>query len=78
MDKKAETVRAEEAATRRVIGLFLMFFGGILVVAVYFTPLAIGKTLNTVSAVLLLAIGYFFYRSGRRSRTNAKEAPPAS
>ena len=64
--RSEESIRVGEAETKRALGLFLLFFGAVLLVAIFFTPNTIGKMLNLASGALLVLIGGLLVRHGQR------------
>jgi len=55
MDDK--TIDIKGAKINNVLGMFLLFFGLIILVAIYFTETFIGQMTNLVAGIILTAIG---------------------
>ncbi len=65
--KSEEGIRKGEAEIRRALGVFLAFFGLVLLVAIFFTPTSLGKILNLASGGLLTFIGGWLIRHAHKS-----------
>ncbi len=55
MDLKAEKIKS--AKINKVLGLFILFFGLVIMVAIVFTETEIGQMTNLVAGVILVLIG---------------------
>ncbi|TFH00234.1 MAG: hypothetical protein E4H13_08000 [Calditrichales bacterium] len=55
MDEVAE--KKKGAQINRVIGNFILFFGVVILVAIFFTETFIGQMTNLVAGIILCAIG---------------------
>jgi hypothetical protein len=55
MDLKAEKIKS--AKINKVLGLFILFFGLVIIVAIVFTETEIGQMTNLVAGVILVLIG---------------------
>ena len=62
----------EEAEKSRALGIFLVFFGLVVLIAILFTPTAAGKLTNFIASLLLAGSGgliaYLGQRKIKRSR----------
>ncbi|KAA3610964.1 MAG: hypothetical protein DWQ05_20970 [Calditrichaeota bacterium] len=55
MEEKAE--KQKNAKINNVLGLFVLFFGIVILIAVFFTDTTIGKQTNIVAGLILSGIG---------------------
>ena len=55
MDLKAEKIKS--AKINKVLGMFILFFGLVIMVAIVFTETEIGQMTNLVAGVILVLIG---------------------
>lgn len=57
----------QQARINRVLGIFLLFFGAVVLIAMAFTPTLVGKLTNlTAGAIIGLLGGAMVYSSRRR------------
>ena len=52
-----DEAKHKSAQINQALGLFILFFGLVILVAVFFTDTAIGKRTNLMAGLLLSAIG---------------------
>jgi Flp pilus assembly protein TadB len=58
------------AKINKALGLFLLCFAGVILVAVFFTETLVGRLTNLTAGLILAAIGaVMVLKSGRRSPT---------
>ena len=55
MDEKAEQIKS--AKINNVLGKFIIFFGMVILVAIFFTETFVGQMTNLVAGLLLVLIG---------------------
>ncbi|MCK5033446.1 MAG: hypothetical protein KAS18_07420 [Calditrichia bacterium] len=55
MDERTEKIK--NAKINNVLGLFVLFFGVVIIISIFFTETDIGKITNAVAGVALSAIG---------------------
>ena len=55
MDEKAEQIKS--AKINNVLGMFIIFFGMVILVAIFFTETFVGQMTNLVAGLLLVLIG---------------------
>ena len=71
-EKQERRPEQEEAEKSRALGFFLIFFGLVVLIAIFFTPTAAGKITNFIAGVLLAGSGsliaYLGQRKIKRSR----------
>lgn len=63
----------EEGETNRVLGLFLVFFGATLLIAIFFTGTATGKLINLACGAVLAGIGGGMTYFGQKKINRAAE-----
>ena len=67
MDEKAENIK--NAKINKVLGMFILFFGTVILVAIFFTETFMGQMTNLVAGLILVLIGGgMMYQSNRRLR----------
>ena len=65
MDEKAENIK--NAKINKVLGMFILFFGTVILVAIFFTETFMGQMTNLVAGLILVLIGGgMMYQSNRR------------
>ena len=65
MDEKAEQIKS--AKINNVLGKFIIFFGMVILVAIFFTETFVGQMTNLVAGLLLVLIGGgMMYHSSRK------------
>jgi len=57
MSENDHTSRRVSARINRALGLFLLFFGLVVLLGVFFTPEPVGRLVNLTCAAVLLGIG---------------------
>ena len=65
MDEKTKKVK--EAKINNVLGMFLLFFGLIILTAIYFTETSIGQITNLVAGIILSGIGGLMMLKARKT-----------
>jgi putative Mn2+ efflux pump MntP len=55
MENKAENIKS--ARINKVLGIFILFFGGVILISIYFTETYIGQITNLVAGIILILIG---------------------
>jgi len=55
MDERTEQIKS--AKTNNVLGLFVLFFGTVIIISMFFTETGIGKITNAVAGFILSSIG---------------------
>ena len=56
-----------------IIGMFWIFLGIMVLIAVYFPPTWIGKITDLIAGSILLGIGIFAFLKGRSRRKNSSK-----
>ncbi|KAA3655771.1 MAG: hypothetical protein DWQ10_16915 [Calditrichaeota bacterium] len=64
MEEHAEKIK--NAQINNVLGLFVLFFGIVVLIAVVFTDTTIGKQTNTVAGLILSGIGVGMFLKARK------------
>jgi multisubunit Na+/H+ antiporter MnhG subunit len=74
---KEEVQRLQLAQINRALGVFLLFFGSIIVVAVLFTETFIGRMSNLAAGLILGLIGtlFVFRAKGRQKMPRQNDVP---
>lgn len=62
--EQQEQERKEASQKNRALGVFLMFFGMVVVAALFFTSTAAGKVTNLISGLLLFGTGTLIFLLG--------------
>jgi putative Mn2+ efflux pump MntP len=65
MDERTKKIKS--AKINNVLGLFLLFFGLIILVAIYFTETFIGQMTNLIAGFILCAIGGLMIIKAKRA-----------
>jgi len=55
MDDKTENTKS--ARINSVLGIFILFFGTVILIAIFFTETYIGQMTNLVAGIILILIG---------------------
>ncbi len=55
MDERTEKIK--NSKINNVLGLFVLFFGVIIIIAIFFTETDIGKITNAIAGIVLSSIG---------------------
>ena len=56
------------AQINRALGIFLLFFSGVIIVAVFFTESFVGKMTNLTAGLILGLIGGLLFLQTKRNR----------
>lgn len=73
MDQNQHALRA--AQTNRALGLFLLFFGFVVLVSIFFTETTVGKLTNLAAAGIIGLIGGAMVVSARRHCRKSSGSP---
>jgi Flp pilus assembly protein TadB len=65
---KEQLQKAQMAQINRALGVFLLFFGAVVVAAVIFTETFVGMMTNLVAGLILVLIGAILILQTRRKR----------
>ena len=65
---KEEAQKAQMAQINRALGVFLLFFSAVIIMAVFFTESFVGKMTNLVAGLILGLIGALLFLQTKRSR----------
>lgn len=65
---KEATQKAQMAQINRALGIFLLFFSAVIIVAVFFTDTFVGKMTNLVAGLILGIIGALLFFQIKRNR----------
>lgn len=65
---KEEAQKAQMAQINRALGVFLLFFGAVIIMAVFFTDTFVGKMTNLTAGLILGLIGTLLFLQTKRSR----------
>ena len=65
---KEDTQKIQMAQINRALGVFLLFFGAVILVAVLFTESFVGKMTNLAAGLILGLIGALLFLQKKRSR----------
>ena len=65
---KEEAQKAQMAQINRALGVFLLFFSAVIIMAVFFTESFVGKMTNLVAGLILGLIGALLFMQKKRSR----------
>jgi len=69
---KEEAQKAQMAQINRALGVFLLFFGAVILVAVLFTESFVGKMTNLAAGLILAFIGALLILQTKRSRDTSR------
>ena len=65
---KEEAQKTQMAQINRALGVFLLFFSAVIIMAVFFTESFVGKMTNLVAGLILGLIGALLFLQTKRSR----------
>ena len=65
---KENIQEAQMAQIRRALGIFLLFFSAVILLAVFFTGTFVGKMTNLVAGLILGLVGALFFFQIKRKR----------
>jgi len=65
---KEASQKAQLAQTNKALGVFLLFFSGVIIIAVFFTETAAGKLTNLVAGLILASIGGILMLRSRKAK----------
>ena len=65
---KEDAQKAQMAQINRALGVFLFFFGAVILVAVLFTESFVGKMTNLAAGLILGLIGTLLFMQTKRSQ----------
>ena len=65
---KEEAQKAQMAQINRALGVFLLFFGAVIIMAIFFTDTFVGKMTNLTAGLILGLIGTLLFLQTKRSR----------
>ena len=65
---KEDAQKAQMAQINRALGVFLLFFGAVIIGAVFFTESFVGKMTNLAAGLILGLIGTLLLMQAKRSR----------
>lgn len=65
---KEESQKAQMAQINRALGIFLLFFSAVILVAVFFTDTFVGKMTNLTAGLILGLIGAILFLQTKKSR----------
>jgi len=65
---KEKIQEAQMAQIRRALGVFLLFFSAVILVAVFFTDTFVGKMTNLVAGLILGFIGALLFVQPKRKQ----------
>lgn len=65
---KEGSQKAQMAQINRALGVFLLFFSAVILVAVFFTDTFVGKMTNLTAGLILGLIGALLFLQTKRSR----------
>ncbi len=65
--KPSEGRQKQEAEIKAALGTFLLFFGLVLLVAIFFTDTPAGKWINLAAGLSLALIGLLMFRAGKKT-----------
>ena len=68
---KEDAQKAQMAQINRALGVFLLFFGAVILVAVFFTESLVGKMTNLIAGSILGLIGALLFWQTKRSRNSS-------
>ena len=69
---KEEAQKAQMAQINRALGVFLLFFGAVILAAVFFTESFVGKMTNLTAGLILVFIGALLILQTKRSRDTSR------
>jgi len=65
---KKEQQRLQLAQTNRALGIFILFFGVIIIISVFFTETFVGRMTNLVAGLILCTIGGVMILKGKKNQ----------
>ena len=65
---KEEFQKAQMAQINKALAIFLLFFGAVIIAAVFFTETFVGKITNLTAGLILVLIGAILILQAKRSR----------
>lgn len=65
---KENAQKAQMAQINRALGIFLLFFGAVVIVSVFFTETFVGKMTNLAAGLILGFIGALLFLQVKRRR----------
>jgi len=72
MEEKKTLEKREEFEALQLMGLFWVFLGIIVLIAIFFTPTTPGKITNLISGLAFEGIGWGAFLKGRANRRKRK------
>jgi len=65
---KKEQQKLQLAQTNRALGIFILFFGVIIIISVFFTETFVGRMTNLVAGLILCTIGGIMILKGKKNQ----------
>ena len=65
---KEELQKAQMAQINKALAVFLLFFGAVVISAIFFTETFVGKMTNLTAGLILVLIGAILILQAKRSR----------
>jgi len=65
---KEESQKVQMAQINKALAVFLLFFGAVIIAAVFFTETFVGKMTNLTAGMILVSIGAILIVQTKRSR----------
>lgn len=78
MNEQEKRAKQKTAKINQALGLFVLFFGVVILIAVFFTDTAIGKKTNLVVGIILCSIGGGMVWKARRELTGSGKTEDGS
>ena len=69
---KEATQKAQMAQINRALGIFLLFFSAVILVAVFFTGTFVGKMTNLAAGLILGLIGALLFLQPKRKQNTSR------
>ena len=66
--KKEEAHKTQMAQINRALGIFLIFFSAVIIIAVFFTETFVGKMTNLTAGLILGLVGAALFLQTKRNR----------
>jgi preprotein translocase subunit SecY len=65
---KEESQKVQIAQINKALAIFLLFFGAVIIAAIFFTETLVGKMTNLTAGLILVLIGAILILQAKRSR----------